>query len=82
METIGQKEVSVIMKVWIERFKNEFFIHLSEPTHVEGDAGWFSKGCDFEFYPTATERKELRRNIEEGQVAELELKKCWEPCGD
>ena len=80
------------MKIWIERYKNEFFIHLSEPTHVafscgsrpgeEDDAGWFSKGCEFEFYPTATERKELIRNIPDGQVAEFELKRCWEPCGE
>lgn len=70
------------MKVWIERYQNSFFIHLSEPTHVEDDAGWFSKGCEFEFYPTTPERKELIRNIQNGQVAEFELKRCWESCNE
>ncbi len=67
------------MKIWIERFKNSFFIHFSEPTHVEDDAGWYSLDSELEFFPSPKEQKQLKHDIEEGQVAEFELTKCWEP---
>lgn len=71
------------MKIWIERYKSWlFFIHFSEPTHMEDDAGWYSSRSELEFSPTAKERRELNRNISNGQVAEFDLKTLWEPINE
>ena len=67
------------MKIWIERHTDAFFIYLTEPTHVEGDAGWVSEEGGIEFFPSPKERKQLNQYIDEGQVAEFKLKTCWEP---
>lgn len=75
------KKIDTKLKIWIERSKYAFHLHLKEPTHYDyDDEAWISDTCEVEMVElTPTEKKQLGKHIKVGQVAEFNLGDIWDP---